>query len=190
MVSAIASAAGSRLQPRAYRRWEMRSGRGLAGALAAVVAAGIVIAVVVVVVVVETKSTPDRSTAQATVQTAHSKLGQILVNRDGHTLYLFESDKPDESACSAACARVWPPAIASGKVTAGHGVRAALLTTIARASGARQLVYNGHPLYTSVADTRRGDMNGEAFFGQWFAVSPRGTRVAKPGQKISVGYGK
>ena len=138
--------------------------------------------------IAKTKGTPHRATAPATVQTANSKLGEIIVNRTGLTLYLFDSDKRDKSVCVAACTRVWPPAIVSGKVTAGEGVRAALLTTIARGSGARQLVYNGHPLYTSSADTRRGDMNGEGFFGQWFAVSPRGTPVAKPGQKISRGY--
>jgi predicted lipoprotein with Yx(FWY)xxD motif len=153
-------------------------------------------AIVVVVIVVVLETTPTRSVAtattrppSATVQAARSSLGEILVDRTGHTLYLFADDKPDRSVCVGACARVWPPATVSGKITVGHGVVASLLTTYARSGGARQLVYNGHPLYTSSADTQPGNMNGEGFFGEWFVVSVSGKSVLRPGEKASHGGG-
>ena len=48
-----------------------------------------------------TTHTSDRA---ATVGTAASSLGRILVDSRGHTLYLFEKDTRARSACSGACA--------------------------------------------------------------------------------------
>jgi predicted lipoprotein with Yx(FWY)xxD motif len=42
--------------------------------------------------------------AAATVDLRGSKLGKILVDAQGHTLYLFEADKAGRSACDGACA--------------------------------------------------------------------------------------
>ena len=44
----------------------------------------------------------------ATVSLASSGLGSILVDSQGHTLYLFEADSGTKSACSGACAGAWP----------------------------------------------------------------------------------
>jgi predicted lipoprotein with Yx(FWY)xxD motif len=113
------------------------------------------------------------------VRVARTKLGPILVNGQGHTLYLFLEDRHGTSTCYGGCARVWPPAIASGVTRVGPGVAAGKLTTTRRTDHTRQLVYNGHPLYAMSADTRPGEMAGQGFLGTWFVVSPAGRRVGK-----------
>src|SRR6266511_6057882 len=90
----------------------------------------------------------------ATVSLRKTKLGPILVNSRGHTLYLFAKDRNGKSACSASCAKFWPPLLRHGKPTAGSGVKASLLGTTRRSNGSLQVSYNKHPLYTFVLDKR------------------------------------
>jgi predicted lipoprotein with Yx(FWY)xxD motif len=59
-----------------------------------------------------------------------------------------------------------------------------LLSTSQRGDGTMQVVYNGHPLYYYVGDTKAGDTNGEglqAFGAGWDVVSPAGNKIEKPG---------
>jgi predicted lipoprotein with Yx(FWY)xxD motif len=118
------------------------------------------------------------------VSTASSKLGRILVNSRGHTLYLFGKDRNGKSACSGKCAAFWPPLIASGKPRAAAGAKASLLGTVRRADGRMQVTYKRHPLYTFAKDTKKGQTNGEelnAFGAEWYAVSPAGNKIEKDG---------
>jgi predicted lipoprotein with Yx(FWY)xxD motif len=122
---------------------------------------------------------PATATPEPSVRVAKTKLGRILVNGQGRTLYLYVKDRGAKSACSRRCSQVWPPATVSGAPTAGPGVAAAKLTTTRGADHRRQLVYNGHPLYTLTADVRPGQINGEGFLGTWYVVSAAGNRVGK-----------
>jgi predicted lipoprotein with Yx(FWY)xxD motif len=119
------------------------------------------------------------SASDPSVRVAQTRLGRILVDRQGRTLYLYVKDRGTRSACSTACQHVWPPATVSGTPNAGPGIATAKLTTIRRADSRRQLVYNGHLLYTSTADARPGQINGEGFLGTWFVVSAAGNRIGK-----------
>jgi predicted lipoprotein with Yx(FWY)xxD motif len=69
----------------------------------------------------------------ATVAVANGKLGDILVDGDGRTLYAFTKDKGDQSACSGQCATNWPAL--TGAATAGTGVQASLLSSSMQANG-------------------------------------------------------
>ncbi len=109
-----------------------------------------------------------------------SRLGAILVDHAGRSLYMFASDKPNVSRCVAACARVWPPALVAGTPTAGAAVSRGELGTIRRADHSLQLTYFAHPLYTFSGDTAGGQLGGEGFLGTWFVVSPGGSRVVDP----------
>ena len=123
-------------------------------------------------------TTPARTT---TVRVASSRLGRILVDSTGDTLYLFKADVGMKSACSGACATAWPPLVATGNPAAGAGLTASKLGTITRTDGSRQVTYNGHPLYTFIKDTKPGDVNGQgvtAFGAAWFAVSPDGDQIS------------
>ena len=111
-----------------------------------------------------------------------TKLGPVLVNAKGHTLYMFAKDKKGKSSCSGSCVKFWPPSLKSGKATAGSGVKAALIGTTKRSNGSLQLTYNKHPLYTFALDKKSGQTNGEgqlAFGARWYAVSGKGTAVVK-----------
>jgi predicted lipoprotein with Yx(FWY)xxD motif len=124
------------------------------------------------------------SARTATVRVANSRLGKILVDSRGHTLYLFRKDSGKRSACFGACATFWPPLRVNGKPTVGSGARASLIGTTTRSDGARQVTYNGHPLYRFSQDKKPGNTNGEgvnAFGGRWFAVSTSGKQVAARG---------
>jgi predicted lipoprotein with Yx(FWY)xxD motif len=118
----------------------------------------------------------------ASVSLRKTKLGPILVNARGRTLYLFARDRNGRSACSGGCARFWPPLLSRGKPTGGAGVRAALLGTARRSNGSLQVTYNRHPLYSYVLDKQAGQTRGEGslnFGARWWAVSARGTAVVK-----------
>ena len=118
-----------------------------------------------------------------------TKLGRILTDQHGRTLYLFEKDRHGRSTCSGACARVWPPALVGGRPRAGGGVAASKLTTTRRGRTKRQLVYAGHPLYRMNADVRPGQTQGEGFLATWWIVSPSGHRIVAPGMSTKAeGY--
>jgi predicted lipoprotein with Yx(FWY)xxD motif len=113
----------------------------------------------------------------ATVTAASTKLGMVLVDGSGRTLYLFEKDQPNQSACSGACVAAWPIDQSSGTPKAGGGVKASLLGTISRGDGTTQVAYNGHPLYYYAGDSGAGQLNGQgidAFGAKWFVVTPNG----------------
>ena len=114
------------------------------------------------------------------VGVARSKLGRILVDSRGRTVYLFEKDQRGKSSCDGACAAAWPPLIASAKPHAKSGVKASLLGTTKRKDGRLQVTYNHHPLYTFFSDTKSGQTNGEgidAYGAEWYVVSPAGVKV-------------
>lgn len=106
--------------------------------------------------------------------------GKALVGSNGHTVYLFEADKSGTSACSGACAAVWPPLTVSGTPKAGSGVSQALLGTIKRSDGTMQLAYHGHPLYYFAPDTAAGTARGQglnSFGAKWYVVNASGNKI-------------
>jgi predicted lipoprotein with Yx(FWY)xxD motif len=116
----------------------------------------------------------------ATVSTSKSSLGLILVGSNGRTLYLFQKDQPNQSACSGSCASAWPADKTSGTPKAGGGVKASLLGTIRRSDGSTQVTYNQHPLYYYSGDGAAGQQNGQAlnaFGALWYVVSPSGNQM-------------
>lgn len=127
----------------------------------------------------------------AKINVRTTSLGKILVNAQGHTLYLFAPDKHGKSTCYGSCASYWPPVLSTGKPTAGAGVKASLLGTTTRKDGKHQVTYNGHPLYTYVADGAAGKTSGQGLNlsgGLWWVVSPAGNAVKKT-TSSSGGYG-
>ena len=116
----------------------------------------------------------------ATVAAANSKLGMVLVDGSGRTLYLFKKDQSDQSACSGACVAAWPVAQTSGTPKAGSGVKASLLGTITRSDNTTQITYDHHPLYYYSGDSGVGQQNGQglnAFGAAWFVVAPIGGAI-------------
>jgi predicted lipoprotein with Yx(FWY)xxD motif len=121
------------------------------------------------------------SNSAATVATAsNAKLGTILVDGSGRTLYLFEADKGTSSTCYDACASYWPPVLTNGAPIAGAGVNASLLGTTMRTDGSSEVTYAGHPLYYVVTDHNPGDATGQRvdnFGALWDVVGPDGKQI-------------
>ena len=103
--------------------------------------------------------------------------GKILVDGSGRTLYLFEKDNGTTSACTGACAQVWPGFTAGASPTAGSGADSAKLAT-ANGQVPGQVTYNGHLLYHYSGDTAPGDVHGIGI-PNWYPVSPSGDKVDK-----------
>ena len=125
-----------------------------------------------------------QSGASATVDTANTGLGDVLVDSQGRTLYLFLKDTGTTSECSGECATNWPPVEASGTPTAGKGADESMVGTTMRSDGMTQVTYNGHPVYRFEGDKKAGDTNGEgleAFGAAWYALSPAGAQVSGTG---------
>jgi predicted lipoprotein with Yx(FWY)xxD motif len=136
-------------------------------------------------------STPTQSTAASTsttpagageaVATKQSKLGTIVAAGPKHlTVYMFEADKGTSSACSGACAKVWPPVTTEGQPTVSGAAVSADLGTTMRADGTKQVTYKGHPLYFFEKDEDSGDAYGQgskAFGAGWYVLKPSGAKV-------------
>ena len=121
----------------------------------------------------------------AKVGVRNTKLGKILVNGKGVTLYLFMKDKNGKSACTGPCASAWPPLLTKGRAQAGGGASAAKLGTTRRSDGTTQVTYNGHPLYTFIMDNNKpGNTTGEgskAFGAEWYVLGTNGKKIEKAG---------
>ncbi|HEY2958393.1 MAG TPA: hypothetical protein VGM21_09315 [Actinomycetota bacterium] len=119
--------------------------------------------------------------AAAVVDLRGSKLGKILVDAQGRTLYLFEADKGGRSACDGACASAWPPFLSSGAPQAGTGVTGSLLGSSSRGDGGgTQVTYQGHPLYHYAGDSQPGDTTGQGlnqFGAKWYVLASSGDKV-------------
>jgi predicted lipoprotein with Yx(FWY)xxD motif len=121
-----------------------------------------------------------KSSSAESITLAHSKLGMILVDSKGETLYLFQADKGTASTCNGACASVWPPLITKRAPIAGPGVSASKLGTTKRSDGTAEVTYNGHPLYTYLGDSSPGQTTGErnqGFGAEWDVLSAAGNKI-------------
>jgi predicted lipoprotein with Yx(FWY)xxD motif len=110
-----------------------------------------------------------------------TKLGKILVNTAGTTLFEFTKDTPKKDTCAkqVGCTAKWLPQPETGKPTGGPGVHASLLSTIG-VLGERQLTYAGHPLYIDINTTKPGEtsyVGTKEFGGRWYAINAKGQAV-------------
>jgi predicted lipoprotein with Yx(FWY)xxD motif len=127
----------------------------------------------------ESTTASEGSSGEATFVSLASvpKLGLILVDSRGMTLYDFHKDKGTKSTCYGECAAVWPPLLTSGAPQPSNGAAVSKLGTTKRSDGTLQVTYAGHPLYSYVADKKPGEANGNdfsSFGGQWYALERNG----------------
>ncbi|MFP4591232.1 MAG: hypothetical protein ACLFMX_01820 [Halobacteriales archaeon] len=105
----------------------------------------------------------------------HPDLGDVLVDGEGMTLYMFDSDDrgAGESTCYDDCAANWPPLTVDDDPVAGASVTTSL-NTFAREDGAMQVTANGWPLYYWAADEEPGDASGQGVNDVWWVLDPAG----------------
>jgi predicted lipoprotein with Yx(FWY)xxD motif len=125
-----------------------------------------------------TTTNPSEGASMALISvTTVPKVGKVIVNSKGFTLYDFHKDQGTTSSCYGACEAAWPPMTTGGKPEVGNGASASMLGTTERKDGTMQVTYAGHPIYTFTEDKKPGEANGNdfsAFGAQWYALKPSG----------------
>ncbi|RZU45849.1 putative lipoprotein with Yx(FWY)xxD motif [Streptomyces sp. BK022] len=112
------------------------------------------------------------------------KLGDIVVDKNGRTVYRFLKDKAwpkSVSNCTGACLEKWP-AVAPVSADDTQGVKKKGLMPFTRPDGVKQMSVNCWPIYTFSGDKAPGDTNGQGVGGTWYAVSPEGKPIGAPAQ--------
>jgi predicted lipoprotein with Yx(FWY)xxD motif len=107
-------------------------------------------------------------------------VGTVVTSDSGRTLYIFDRDTPQTSACYDACADTWMPKLTFGGPTGGIGLDAGEVGSIDRRGGRKQVTYYGHPLYYYDGDSGSGQAKGQGlavFGGRWSVIRPDGTGV-------------
>lgn len=115
------------------------------------------------------------ATTDTGVAVASSALGDIVVDVEGMTLYVFLPDDGGAPTCTEGCAQAWPPL--AGPATGGEGVDASLLGTAEHPSGLTMVTYGGWPLYHFANDAAPGDVNGQGVGDNWYVIAPDGTPI-------------
>jgi predicted lipoprotein with Yx(FWY)xxD motif len=113
--------------------------------------------------------------AQAPLSHANkAKVGQVVVDAQGRTLYRFTAEAQGRPVCTGACVTTWPPATVKAK-----GELPDHVATVTRPDGGGlQLTYDGHPLYRYSGDQSTADAKGDGVGGQWYAVKAAGAKSA------------
>ncbi|MDT4987076.1 MAG: hypothetical protein QOI74_1170 [Micromonosporaceae bacterium] len=111
------------------------------------------------------------------------KLGLVVTDGSGMTLYRFEKDtaNPSVSNCEASCAALWPPLTTTATRAQLSGIDKRFIGTMARKDGSVQITLKGMPLYRYAKDGAPGQANGQGVGGTWFAVTPTGDKAASTG---------
>ncbi len=101
------------------------------------------------------------------IKSGDSKLGSVLTDTKGMTLYYFDKDVAGKSNCNGKCATAWPP------LMAGAGAKAVdEFTIVVRDDGGKQWAHRGLPLYGWVKDKKPGDTTGHRFKNVWTVAQP------------------
>ncbi|GLW46475.1 lipoprotein [Streptomyces sp. NBRC 14336] len=114
-----------------------------------------------------------------------AKLGEIVVDKNGMTVYRFMKDSPwpMKTACTGACLEKWPvvePVDAKdtkGIDLKGSGPRGQGYVVFDRPDGIKQQTIDCVPIYTFAGDKKPGDTNGQGVGGTWYAIRPDGKPV-------------
>jgi predicted lipoprotein with Yx(FWY)xxD motif len=115
-----------------------------------------------------------------------AKLGSIVTDSAGMTLYRFDKDTVgSKSACDGQCATTWPP-VPANDATASAGLNPELLGSITRSDGSKQLTLAGWPMYRFAKDAKAGDTNGQGVNGTWFASATDGKKAGKARPALGV----
>ena len=128
------------------------------------------------------------SGAQAVVSSADkAKVGSVIVDAQGRTLYRFTAEAGGLPVCTGACVGTWLPAL----TTSASGLPDHV-GTVKRPDGGRlQLTYNGHPLDRYAGDQSKADANGEGVGGQWYVLKTGASSKSQSQQPAGAkgGYG-
>jgi predicted lipoprotein with Yx(FWY)xxD motif len=98
-----------------------------------------------------------------------SAVGYVLAQANGQVVYTYGKDtKGGQPMCTGSCASIWLP-VTGKPVPSPADTLPGTLGTVSDANGAKQITYNGLPLYTfKGAKILSTKANGTA--GQWHVI--------------------
>jgi predicted lipoprotein with Yx(FWY)xxD motif len=126
----------------------------------------------------ETAAPDESMESDALLTTADSDLGEIVVDGEGMTVYMFDNDTQggDASTCEGECATNWPAVTTDSDAPEVEGVTGEV-GTITGVDGETQVTLNGWPLYYFAGDSAAGDTNGQGVNDVWWALTPAGEKI-------------
>jgi predicted lipoprotein with Yx(FWY)xxD motif len=78
-----------------------------------------------------------------------SSIGWVLAAANGQVVYAYDKDpKSGTPACTGSCAQIWVPVTGSHPIASPADKGLGKFDTVATSNGAKQITYNGRPLYT------------------------------------------
>jgi len=117
----------------------------------------------------------------ALIARSTDRLGPVVVDAEGYTLYRFDDDTGGDATCTDACVSTWLPVTVDPAARLRvEGVDDSAVGLIRRREGTYQLTVGGWPLYRFAGDTAPGRTGGHGIGGSWFAISPTGAKAATP----------
>jgi predicted lipoprotein with Yx(FWY)xxD motif len=122
-----------------------------------------------------TSSSPTNTAGStaAVMVASNAKLGSVLVDSAGKTLYTLKNAAGMPVACTGQCLTFWPPLLLPAGTTSATGATGVTGLATVSAGGGTQVTENGAPLYHFSGDTAAGAANGEgisSFGGIWHVV--------------------
>lgn len=97
---------------------------------------------------------------------AKDKIGMVMTDPKGMTLYTFAKDTIGGSNCTGTCLKIWPAYVAKSKT----GNLPANISVITRPDGTFQYAWKGMPLYYYNKDGDSGDAYGNGIGNVWSVI--------------------
>lgn len=94
------------------------------------------------------------------------KVGMVMTDTKGMTLYTYAKDTPGMSNCTGQCLSNWPAYTAKSQT----GNFPANISVIKRPDGTLQYAWKNKPLYYYFKDKDSGDAYGNGIGGVWSVV--------------------
>jgi predicted lipoprotein with Yx(FWY)xxD motif len=106
-----------------------------------------------------------------------SALGYVLAAANGQVVYTYDKDtKGGTPTCTGSCAAIWPP-LTGNPVVSAADTGLGTLGTVSDANGAKQVTYNGKPLYT-FKGAKALYTKGNGVGGVWHVIKLSKTNIA------------
>ena len=110
----------------------------------------------------------------------HSNLGWVLAEANGQVVYTYGADsKGGTPTCTGSCASLWP-AVTGLPMASAADALPGTLSTVASANGAKQITYNGMPLYT-FKGAKPLSTKGNGVQGKWHVIKLPASAITSTG---------
>ena len=86
----------------------------------------------------EPSEDPSAAGGDVAIEVGSTSLGDVLVDGEGMTLYMFDPDEQGESTCYDDCATAWPPLVGEGEPALGEGLDESMVGSVERTDGTMQ----------------------------------------------------